>query len=262
MVRAGYAARGIVYLIIGSFALLAAGGLGTHPEGARDVLELVFEQPYGRYFLYVIAAGMVCFAGWRLLQSVFDADRLGDDLYGLMRRAVLGGSGLFYLALAVATIRITIEQRRVSEDQAAYEWTAWIMAEPLGRHLIGIVALAFMAVSIGLGIKSFRAPYRDKLDATEEQRTFAVMLGSFGILTRAVVFFLLGAFLAYAAFDANSREAVGLAGVLRAIQNQSHIGGVLLGIAALGLLAFGLFEIFEAAVRRPAIIKPARPKPS
>jgi Domain of Unknown Function (DUF1206) len=262
MVRAGYAARGIVFLIVGSFALLAAGGLGTHPQGARDVLELVFEQPFGRYFLYAIAAGMVCFAGWRLLQSVFDADRLGDNLYGLMRRAILGGSGLFYLALAAATIRITIEHRRVSEDQAAYEWTAWVMAYPLGRHLIGLIALGFMAVSIGLGVKAFRAPYRDKLDATEAQRDLAVMLGSFGILTRAVMFFLFGVFLAYAAFDFNSREAVGLAGVLRAMQNQSHVGGALLGIAALGLLAFGLFEIFEAAVRRPAMIKPAGPKPS
>lgn len=262
MVRIGYAARGIVFLIVGSFALLAAGGLGTHPQGARDILELVFEQPLGRYFLYALAAGLVCFAGWRLLQSVFDADRFGSTLYGLMRRAALGGSGLFYTALAAAAVRITVEQRHVSEDQSANEWAAWVMAQPLGRHLIGIVALGFMAVSIGIGIKAFRAPYRDKLDATEEQRRLAVMFGSFGILTRAVVFFLFGVFLAVAAFDANSYEAVGLAGVLRAMQQQSYGGGVLLGIAALGLLAFGLFEIFEAAARRPAIVKPAGPRPS
>jgi hypothetical protein len=262
MVRIGYAARGILFLIVGSFALLAAGGLGTHPQGARDILEIAFQQPFGRYFLYAMAAGLVCFAGWRFLQSIFDADRFGSDLHGLMRRTVLGCSGLFYLALASATMRVTIEQRRVSEDQSAYEWTRWVMAQPFGRHVLGAIAIGFIAVSFGLGIKAFRAPYRDKLDATEEQRRLAVMLGSFGILTRAVVFFLFGIFLGNAAFDANSREAVGLAGVLRAMQDQSHGGGILLGIAALGLLAFGLFEIIAAAVRRPAIVKPARPKPS
>jgi hypothetical protein len=79
----------------------------------------------------------------------------------------------------------------------------------------------------------------------------AVVLGLYGILTRSFVFLLLGIFLAIAAYDSDSREAVSLAGVLRAMQQQAH-GGVLLGIAAIGLLAFGFFEIIEAAAHRAA----------
>jgi hypothetical protein len=154
MVRIGYASRGIVFLIVGGFALLAADGLGVHPEGVRVALELAFRQPLGGYFLWLFAAGLTCFAGWRLLQSVFDADRHGGDLYGLGRRSVLGGSGLFYLALAAATVRITVEERRVSEDRSAREWTAWIMAPPLGRGLIALIAAGFTAVALGLAIPS------------------------------------------------------------------------------------------------------------
>jgi len=249
MMRIGYVARGVVFLIIGGFSLSAAGGFGAHPQGARDALELVFQKPLGGYLLWSIALGLVCFAGWRLLQAIFDADRHGNNLYGLMRRGVLACSGLFYFALAAATARITVEERQMSEDQSAREWTGWLMAQPLGRGLIALIAVGFTTIAIGLAVQALRAPYRHRLEATQEQRVMAVTLGSYGILTRALVFFLFGGFLAGAAYDSNSWEAVSLAGVLRAIQQQAY-GGVLVAIAALGLLAFGFFQIIEAAARR------------
>lgn len=74
-------------------------------------------------------------------------------------------------------------------------------------------------------------------------------LGSFGIMTRAIVFLLIAAFLAFAAYDANSREALGLSGALQILQERPY-GGVLLAFAALGFCAFGAFEMIEAVARR------------
>jgi uncharacterized protein DUF1206 len=243
--RIGYVARGIVFLIVGAFALLAASGLGTHPQGTRDALEFLFKKPFGGYFLWLLAAGLACFAGWRFMQAVFDIERFGNSLYGLVRRAVLTGSGVFYIALAAASARITFAERRMDEDQSAREWTAWVMAQPLGRAIIALIGAGFAVVAIGLVVKAVREPYRHRREAVPTKRIWADVLGSFGTLTRAVVFVLIGCFLAIAAYDFNSREAVSLAGVLRAMQEQAH-GGVLLAIAALGLLAFGFFEIVEA----------------
>jgi uncharacterized membrane protein YccF (DUF307 family) len=179
---------------------------------------------------------------------------MAETFYGLMRRSVLAASSLFYIALATATIRITLVHHRVSEDQSAREWTEWVMQQHLGRVLIALIAIGFVGVAIGLVLKAIRAPYRHHLDATQDQRTMAVVLGSYGILARAVLFLLCGIFLAIAAYDSNSQEAVSLAGVLRAMQHQAH-GRVLLGIAAIGLLAFGFFEIIEAASHHTATPK-------
>jgi hypothetical protein len=249
MVCVGYLARGFVFLLIGGFALLAAGSLGTHPVGARDALELVFQKPLGGYFLLAIAIGLACFAGWRFRQAIFDADGHGRSPYGLMRRTLLSGSGLFYVVLSAAAVRISFEPRRVNEDQSAREWTAWIMGHPLGRSIIAVIAVGFATVAIGLCVKALRAPFRHRLEAPAETRKWLAAIGSFGILTRAFVFLGIGGFLAKAAYDSNSQEAVSLSGVLRAMQDQAH-GGIFLGIAALGLIAFGIYEIIAAALRR------------
>ncbi len=91
--------------------------------------------------------------------------------------------------------------------------------------------------------------YRRRLQARQLTRKGAVALGSFGMLTRAIVFLMIAAFLAFAAYDANSREALGLSGALQTVQKQTY-GGLLLAVAALGFCAFGAFEMIEASTRR------------
>jgi hypothetical protein len=248
MARIGYVARGLVFVIFGGFALLAALG-ASRPKGMNSALQNLFGHAAGGALLWIVALGLSCFAGWRLLQAFFDADQLGTSLHGLMPRFGFAISGVFYLGLAATIVQMTFAARAANDNRTARDWTHWALAKPLGRLLVAAIAIGFVCVAVALIVKAIRAPYRRNLKGRELTREAAIAFGSFGILTRAVVFLMIAAFLGFAAYDADSREALGMSGALQNLQQQPY-GGVLLALAGLGLIAFGVFEMIEAQARR------------
>src|ERR1700737_4273218 len=88
--RAGFAARGVVYLIVGWLALLAAFGSGAASPDKQSALEAISQLPLGTVLLGVVAVGLFAYAGWGLAGGVFDPERLR---YGIHQpRAAAGVS--------------------------------------------------------------------------------------------------------------------------------------------------------------------------
>ncbi|MCA1625908.1 MAG: DUF1206 domain-containing protein [Acidobacteria bacterium] len=220
LARFGYAAKGVVYIIIGALAALAAFTGGGRTTDSRGAFEEILSQSYGKLLLGAVAVGMAAYAIWRIVQAVKDTENKGSDAKGIAR--------------------------------PPKEWTATLLAQPFGQWLVGAVGLGFIAFAVSQFYKAFTAKFREKLktnEMDEKTQTFATRFGQAGLSARGVVFGIIGVFLVLAALHSNAGEARGLSGALRALEQQSY-GQWVLGIVALGLVAYGLYMLVLARYRR------------
>ncbi len=249
LARAGYAARGFVFIILACFTAIAARDLHSRPVDGMQALRAVLAQPFGSALLVMLTAGLVCFALWREAQCILDADRLGSDLNAMARRTVYGAAGLFYVAFAAVSLAMLIGVHTPTSEQTVHDWTGWLLGQPFGRWAVGAVGGAVVVTGLCIGVAGVRAQFRKRLDLKAKPRRLVTALGIAGYLTRSAVIGLVGLFLAFAALHANAHEATGLAGALMVIKSQPY-GRALLGVTAFGLLAFGAYGVAEAFFRR------------
>ncbi len=124
--------------------------------GAKGALLTLLSQPFGFALLGMVAFGLLCLAVWRMAQSILNSDRLGNDRKALVRRIGYGVSGATHAGLAFFAISVIFGVRtaRGSDDQSARDWTAYLLAAPFGRWLVGAVGLIIVATGIGIAVKA------------------------------------------------------------------------------------------------------------
>ena len=249
LARVGYGARGIVYGLVGGLALLAAIGSGGQTGGSRSALQTLLSQPFGKVWLVLIALGLFGFCIWRILEALTDADNRGSDMKGWGIRGAHLISGIIYAGLAISALRLALGQGSGSgEDQAAQDWTAWLMSQPFGQWLVGLVGLAVIGAGLAFIAKAWRGNVAERLSLPGDKRHWIITLGRMGFAARGVVFLMSGGFFGLAALHSSPAEVRGLGGALEALRQQPY-GWVLRGLTALGLFAFGLFGLVQARYR-------------
>jgi hypothetical protein len=255
LARLGYAAKGVVYGLVGALALQLAFGRGGETTGARGILREIAEGPGGGLLLGIIALGLVGYSLWRLASAITDAEGAGNDLAGLGKRASYAGSGLIHLALAWSAVQLAAGAGAGGDLPP----TAPLLAHGWGRVLLGIVAL----VTIGVGLFQFRKAYRETFarhwrvgEIPAGQRRWAVRAGRWGLAARGVVFALVGFFLMRAAWQADPGEARDAGGTLAELARAGPEPWLLVVVAA-GLVAYGVYCFVEARYRHFRVRPPA-----
>ncbi len=256
LARYGYAAKGVVYTLIGSLAAWGAFRGGSHPTDSRGALTQVVRTPFGRAALPVIAAGLASYALWRVVQALRDTEDKGRSWKGLAVRAGYACIGVVYAGLSYSAVSLFFGGGAgKGSDETTRGWTALALTFPLGRLVVALVGLGVVGFGLWQCYKAFTARFRRKwkqYEMSEHARSLATRAGQVGLVARAVVFGIIGLFLMQAAWLARAEEARGLGGALRTLESRPY-GPYVLGAVALGLVAYGLYMFVEARFRRMII---------
>ena len=250
LARVGYAAKALLYITIGILAAQAAFGPGGRTTDTEGALRIVHDITFGRIVLLVIAAGLLGYALWRVVEAIVDPDRRGNNLKGLALRASFAIRGLFHGGLGVAAFRAALGQRSAGSNDQARELTASAFRIPGGELLI-YVGAAFVA---GYGVYQLYRSYASKLGrqldlgaVSGEMQPWVVRVSRFGIAARGVIFCLIGFFLARAA---QRHDATEVGGIRESLNMLANLGRWPFAVVALGLIAYGVYELVNARYRR------------
>ncbi|MBN9678053.1 DUF1206 domain-containing protein [Salipiger bermudensis] len=245
VMRAGYAARGAVYTVVGGLALLAAWR-GGQAEGTTDALAELRSVPWGVALLWAIAIGLIAYMIWRLIDAWMDLECEGTDAKGMVARAGQAITGVIHGAIGVS-VATTAMGGGSGGGGGAQTATQKLMSMPWGPWLVMAVGLVTIGAGIYYAHKGLKEKYKRDIRVTPLARKLDPVM-KFGLIAEGVVIGIIGASIFYAGMTVNPEEAGGVGTALDQIRSVAY-GRILLGVVAIGLIGFAVENFIEAAYR-------------
>ena len=257
--RAGWCAKGVVYVIAGILALsIAAKASGwtdsTSTTGDQEAspvgaIKTVAGSGGGTVLLWLLGIGMLLYAAWRVVSALLPG---GTDGEAWVHRIGYIVSAVVYTTFAISAFALARRTDSPDGNKRVTDISASIMKNTAGRWVIGIAGLIVIATGLYRIYKGVTMDVNDELDMGGMSPTRAKLtrwMGAIGEAGRGVGFALVGFFLLRAAVTYDAAEATGLDGALRRLAVESW-GLVIVLIVGIGFAAYGLFCVTSFTHRR------------
>lgn len=257
LAKAGWAAKGVVYGIVGILAVpIAWNGFDRGQTGGGEgeasqtgaVAELA-ESPLGATALWLVAIGLALYVLWRLISIALPAE---NSMTTWLTRAGYLVSAVVYASLAWSAVSLARygggSAGQGSEDSRVDRVTRDVMEWSGGRWLVGLVGVGIVVVGGVFIHRGATAGFRDELEGGGVGpigHETLVRLGQAGWIGRGVMMLLVGWFVTRAAIEFDPDEATGIDGALREATATS-LGAALALVVAVGLVLYGAFCVLSA----------------
>lgn len=252
LARAGFLARGLMYVVIGWIAVEIVFGKTSQQADRSGALHALGRTSAGEVALWLLVVGFFGMAIWRLTQVVYGTPER-DRRKAVFARLAAAFKTVLYAVLGYGVLEYALGiGSPPSSNQQSVDATATLMRHPGGRALVIVIGLALVAGGLALGYQAWRKRFLKNMNLGEMRgrtRRTVEWLGRIGGIARGTVFVIAGIFLVVAAAEAQPGQAKGIDSSLRALA-AAPLGPWLLVLVAAGLIMFGLFSCCEARWRR------------
>lgn len=249
--RLGYAAKGVVYTLIGLFALLVAIGSAERAAGSFEVFELIGRLPLGRWLLATVALGLLGYAALSLAGALGERGTLLGGGRSLAVRAADAATGVIYLGLTAVALRLVIEPTyrgaglgerlaRLAFGSALGVWSVGAA----GVALLGLGAYMLWGAATREGGESL-----DRRLLGERAQRWVNAAGRAGSGARGLFFVCSGLLVIDAARRTDASQVRDVGEALGALARQPA-GPLLLGVVAGGFVLYGGYQLVKARYRR------------
>jgi hypothetical protein len=251
LARAGLAARGVMYAIIGWIAVEVAFGHSGQQADRTGALHEIGTTPAGSFLLWLLVIGFIGMALWQLSEAVYGSP--GSGRHHPAERLAAAGRVVIYAVLAYGVLDYALGAGAPqSSDKQSVDLTATVLKYPGGQALLVVIGLVLIGSGIYLAFQAWREKFRRDIELGQMRpavRRVVEWLGKFGGMARGAVFVTAGIFLVVAAVEAKPQQAKGVDSSLRALAS-TPAGPWLLVLVAIGLIMFGLFSCCQARWER------------
>lgn len=239
--RTGFAAKGLVYLVTGVLAFLAAFNLGGQKAGKLEVIDFLENQPFGKVILIALGLGLCCYALWRFIQSVQDPENIGNDGKGTVKRVSFFISGLIYMGLGFFSII-----KAFSQSGSGGGSKSSMIPTEYQQYIFLAVGICLAGKSIYQFIKAYKSSFTSKFNlkamSDSKKRKFIKNMGYAGLTARGILVGIISYFFVTAGLSIGSASSgmKGTAGAFSFLQQNSS-GPWLMGLVAAGLACYGVY---------------------
>jgi hypothetical protein len=250
LARAGLAARGVMYVLVGIIAIQIAVEGSQQQADRVGAVRLVAKTPLGTLLLWLLVIGFAGMTLWRLSEAIWGSNEAGGRKTG--HRLACLARAVFYAVVTYGILKYALGiGQPSSSDQQSQDLTATALKHSGGQLIVAVVGIVVAAAGLYMMYKAYKRQFLKHLrlgSASPATRKTVTRLGQIGGIARGIVFATVGVFLVVAALDANPAQAKGIDSALRALAH-TPLGPWLLVVVALGLMTFGVYSWCEARWR-------------
>jgi len=253
LAQLGYAAKGLLYIVVGGTAAMGVLSLGRRVRGSSGALNLLIASPFGRVGVAFVVAGLCGFILRRVVQ-IFVSPTIGKPpkrITRILRRIGYALSGLGHLGIALTSLELLLGLSAFSRagGTSINAWMSLLLIEPSLRtsliRIAGLVIIGFAIFQLYLAVsRRFTVDLRIE-EMSDDVKKMTYGCGVAGYAGRGVAFLVSGAFLVYAGWFVPDIEVGGMSSVLKTFQTWPFGTWIFFAVAA-GLTAYGLYLLFAA----------------